>query len=179
MLKDLVKDDEKVIRVLKGCWNEVSRQDMYDDLLAGMYPPLSDWWWNTHEKAPCYIKGNEVYCFSYAIVGEMFLLGTLEELEEEIKTREEEKLTYWGLERIHFLNQHRYGEAFKLLKDGDLWTSCKRVEREALKRESELLTIREQHFAQLKDSDLEAYSNELEMAKHEVNRQIHEELIYV
>jgi len=72
MLKDLVKDDEKVIRVLKGCWNEVSRQDMYDDLLAGMYPPLSDWWWNTHEKAPCYIKGNEVYCFSYAIVGEIW-----------------------------------------------------------------------------------------------------------
>lgn len=97
MIKDLVKDDEKVIRVLKGCWNEASRQDMYDDLLAGMYPPLSDWWWNTYEKAPCYIKGNEVYCFSYAIVGEMFLLGTLEELEEEIKTREEEKLTYWGL----------------------------------------------------------------------------------
>ena len=179
MLKDLVKDDEKVIRVLKGCWNEVSRQDMYDDLLAGMYPPLSDWWWNTHEKAPCYIKGNEVYCFSYAIVGEMFLLGTLEELEEEIKTREEEKLTYWGLERIHFLNKHRYGEAFKLLKEGDLWKSCKRVEREALKRESELLSIREQHFAHLKDSDYEAYSNELEMAKHEVNRQIHEELIYV
>jgi len=41
------------------------------------------------------------------------------------------------------------------------------------------LAIREKRFAYLKDSDLEAYSNELEMAKQEVNRQIHEELIYV
>ena len=41
------------------------------------------------------------------------------------------------------------------------------------------MAIREQHFANLKDSDFEAYSNELEMAKHEVNKQIHEELSYV
>ena len=100
MIADLIKDDERVYEHLGGT-GKLDKDGNYvpilwEDMKNGKLPSIESgrWYWNTHEEAPCYLDGDEVYCFSYDPVGEFYLLGTLEELEKEIKNRI--VLGFWG-----------------------------------------------------------------------------------
>ena len=169
MIADLIKDDERVYEHLGGT-GKLDKDGNYvpilwEDMKNGKLPSIESgrWYWNTHEDAPCYLDGDEVYCFSYDPVGEFYLLGTLEELEEEIKNRI--VLGFWGKERFRYLRDYAYGTMFSMICDGTLMQSCKDVELEADERQAQMIFQRMRKYESLKDTDpLEynrIYNNEM------------------
>lgn len=179
MVKDLIKDDERVLRHL-GAVSDHGRLVLLEDLENGNLPPMSSglWYWNTYQDAPCYLDGENVYCFSYETIGEFYLLGTLDDLEEEYQEREAKRLRFWGMERLHYLNRD-YGSVFGLLCRGDLWESCKKTELEAEEREDRMMFERMRPYENLKNTDPLEYSRIWNNEKESVREIIRKELIYV
>lgn len=176
MLKDLIKDDQRVLRTL-GAVGDGQVQVLLEDMKNGKLPPIEKWYWNVYEEAPCYLEGNEVYCFSYETIGDFYLLGTLEELEEEAENRL--TLGFWGMERLNYLNKNSYGSVFGMLCRGNLWESCKEIEEEADEREAHMIRERMRPFESLKNRDPIEYNRIWNNEMQGVRETIREELIYV
>ena len=183
MIADLIKDDERVYEHLGGT-GKLDKDGNYvpilwEDMKNGKLPSIESgrWYWNTYEDAPCYLDGDEVYCFSYDPVGEFYLLGTLEELEEEIKNRI--VLGFWGKERFRYLRDYSYGTMFSMICDGTLMQSCKDVELEADERQAQMIFQRMRKYESLKDTDPLEYNRICNNEMAGVREVIRAELICV
>lgn len=175
MLRDLVRDNRKVYSYLDTVALPNNRT-LVNEVMDGNLPSWEHWYWNRYEKAPCYVMGDEVYCMSYDTVGEFYLLGTMEDLEEEASHRIQ--LGPWGKERLKYLNDHKYGVAFGMLCRGELWEHCKEVEEEANDRQFNMVLERMRPYEALKDKDVFEYCRIFNNETESVKEIIRKELIY-